>query len=96
MQGISQMSKSETDRISFYPNPVAEKMTLCFTGYNAESYTYAIYSVSGMQVASGTASFDAAMGFKEIDISMLPSGIYYLALRSSSSGEAFCKKVMKK
>jgi hypothetical protein len=96
LQGISMLSKAGKLEVNFYPNPASERITLHYSGTRSENYFYFFYSLSGMQVLSGAASFDANIGLKDIDISRLPSGIYSLVLRSADNSEVIFEKVMKK
>ena len=96
LQGISMLSQAGKVKVSFYPNPASERVTLHYSGTRTEDYLYSFYSLSGEQVLSGSASFDANMGLKDVDISRLPPGIYSLVLRSAGNREVIFEKVMKK
>lgn len=73
--------------ISFYPNPVSNKLTVASL-YKLDSYQ--IYSILGKVVAQGAANGNIT----EIDLSKLESGMYFINATSGELNSTF--KVIKR
>ena len=75
--------------LSFYPNPVGDVLTLSFNGTMPSDLSLELINALGSQV------YFAAAGTKNtsLDMSDLPSGIYYIKL--SSGGQSVNRKIIK-
>tara|TARA_R110002049_G_scaffold53121_4_gene148843 strand:+ start:13731 stop:14306 length:576 start_codon:yes stop_codon:yes gene_type:complete len=73
--------------IAFYPNPVNDKLTVTSL-FELESYE--IYNVLGKKVAQGQATGNVS----EINMSAMPSGIYFVNAKAGELESTF--KVIKK
>src|SRR5690554_2811226 len=80
----------QQNEISIYPNPITDKVTLS----NIDAYgkiNVRVYDMSGKLLVSKTLSEK-----KEIDLSHLKSGVYFMHLLNASNEIITTKKLMKK
>jgi hypothetical protein len=77
VEDVASIEDKFRKNISFYPNPVKDKLTVTSL-YKLDSYK--IYNVMGKLLAYGKANGNISI----IDISNLPSGMYFV---NASSGE---------
>jgi hypothetical protein len=71
------------ERLSFYPNPVASQIQVRIEGGTATTNRIGLFDMTGKLVRSFSADFVSS---KEIDVSALRSGVYYMKLEQE--GEA--------
>jgi hypothetical protein len=70
----------ENEFLKIYPNPVSEKITVEFPGWQITDGTVTIYGIAGQQLIS-----QKMLGLKsEIAVNNLPSGSYFIKLISSN------------
>lgn len=72
----------------FYPNPVEE--SLFIQSSDPSAYHISLYSGAGEQLMD----IDPKDQLNELDVSHLPTGIYFIHLFSNESGELTVKKVI--
>jgi hypothetical protein len=73
-------------KITTYPNPVSDKLTVEFNSETASAVNFQMYNSAGKLVRNGN---PGAMSFKgqnfSIDVSNLPSGLYILTINDGKS-----------
>ena len=70
----------EDEFLKVYPNPVSEKITVEFPGWQMTDGIVTIYGIAGQQVMSQKMN-----GLKsEIAVNNLPSGLYFIKLVSNN------------
>lgn len=73
--------------LTVYPNPTSGKISLRFSSTGTEKYSALVYSVTGNIVISETAISTEGMNEKELDLSGLAKGMYFLVFESNSVKE---------
>jgi len=79
-------SALNSSKITTYPNPVSDKLTVEFNSEMASAVNFQMYNSAGKLVRNGN---PGAMAFKgqnfSVDVSDLPSGLYILTLNDGKS-----------
>jgi hypothetical protein len=75
------------ENILLYPNPATNFIHLNYTLSEAAAIKYEIFSLKGDVLQSDVASFQKGINEQEIELSNLPSGIYFLQLQSEVSSK---------
>ncbi|MCF8371215.1 MAG: PKD domain-containing protein [Bacteroidales bacterium] len=70
------------DGISLFPNPVDDMLSIEFFEEKATSYRMTIFTATGQKVISEMLQSKSGENTYSIDVSRLPSGIYYIALKA--------------
>ena len=76
------MREQQESRLSIYPNPATEKITVEISGTEKES-TLTIVNIEGQELITRQITKPKT----QIDISNLPSGIYFLRLTNDKTVE---------
>ncbi|WP_421875093.1 PKD domain-containing protein [Marinoscillum sp.] len=71
------------EKLSIYPNPASEYVTIDFDLTTTATVNLQVYDFSGMKVAHH--QFDEELGSYQLDISTLPSGTYIVLMQAGSS-----------
>ena len=85
---VQEVSFSSSSTLSFYPNPVSNRITVIFA--DAIPQTATLVNIIGQPLQQ----FDSFMSGQSIDLSRYPRGIYLLSVRSES-GESQVLKILK-
>jgi hypothetical protein len=80
--------------LSLNPNPAGETSMLTFKAANNEDAVLSVYNVTGKLMSEQAFHFNVGANQKEIDLSMLKSGIYIGKLQAGSQYQTI--KIMKK
>jgi hypothetical protein len=78
--------------ILLYPNPVFNKFTLNFPGFNSDKVNCIISDLNGRIILSKSLNNIST----EFDISFLSPGLYILKIYSENSNFNFTQKIIKK
>lgn len=84
LEVITGIDETNNTNINVYPNPAGDKITIS-TGFSLSNSLFQIYSVSGTIMETGTINNQ-----NEIDISSLPTGIYFVNINTNK------KQIVKK
>jgi hypothetical protein len=83
--GIHKNNGSFVD-LTVYPNPAEEKLNLSLNLQSAvNNCNYVLCDLLGKEVLTGEINTEALTGKKEIDLTEIPSGVYFLNLRTGES-----------
>lgn len=86
-----------SNRFSVYPNPTGNAVTISITPANSkETFTLNVVNAIGLTVYSETLKEISGSFTKQINLSFLPKGIYFLELNSDASGFSQRKAEVKK
>lgn len=80
--------------IRIFPNPASDKINFAFTGNDKGATDIFLYSLDGSVQQNHSVNATPGQPIKPIDISQLPSGIYFVTIRSPK-GKLYCKKIVK-
>jgi hypothetical protein len=73
-------------KITTYPNPVSDKLTIEFNSELASAVNFQMYNSAGKLVRNGNTGAMAVQGQNfTVDVSSLPSGLYILTLNDGKS-----------
>ena len=87
-------TKDSTIHTEIFPNPNNGSFNIVFNSLNSESYNIEIYSLMGQQVY--LENFDSLIGenTKNINLTGLLNGVYFVRIISSSENTAIVKKII--
>lgn len=81
--------------LSVFPNPATTQITVTFSNDYVGNYKFVVYDVKGKIVAQYNYSKQAGQVQQQLDISKLPSGMYYLETIYEGSLKPVIKKFVK-
>ncbi|WOD42864.1 DUF4955 domain-containing protein [Hwangdonia lutea] len=84
----SQVFVAESKTIKVFPNPVSDRLYI-----RVADNAFKIHSVTLLNVMGKTV-YKSEKAYDDIDVSQLPSGIYFLRLKDANSDNTVTKKVM--
>mgnify|MGYP003370541303 FL=1 len=87
--GVDAVELTEA-KVSVWPNPVSDGKLQVSLEVEAETVAYSIYGTSGLALDAGTLAGQGGT----IDVSLLPSGIYFLQVLSGQQSDV-CKFIVK-
>jgi len=90
ISGIDE-TKLVSERINIYPNPNEGIFTISFTGFENEKVQFTILDLQGRTVVNEQLTVNSEFN-KEIDLSRLPKGMYFL--RVNTTDKVFTKKIL--
>ncbi|KAB8155759.1 T9SS type A sorting domain-containing protein [Kordia sp. TARA_039_SRF] len=91
---IENLDEATVSNVQLYPNPTEGKLTIQSNGINSKfSHSINIYNVQGSLVKQ--TYLDKETTLLEVDISEMPTGIYFIHLHFSN-GNAVTRKIIKK
>lgn len=79
----------EIAEASVYPNPASEKITLRFNSAEAEKYVLKIMDMPGQVVLEKSGASISGTNLVDMDVDVLPDGIYMLQLKCGGSEKEF-------
>jgi len=101
-QALSQDVNAATTKLnevakepSIYPNPATNQITVTFNNDFVGNYKFVAYDVKGKIVSQNNYSKQAGQVQQQLDISKLPSGMYYLETIYEGSMKPVIKKFVK-
>ena len=84
-QDLSAIGQTENPaRVTFFPNPATDAVTLATEGLESATYTLAIYSLTGQQVITRPVELSTGTDRIPLNVSELPNGTYFAVLSSAS------------
>ena len=90
-------SASITERITLFPNPVVKALSIEVKNYDYKSLTFKIKDLTGQGVYTKLLSpIEAVNNVYELDLSVLPKGIYIVDIIDQENGQATVKRLIKK
>lgn len=89
---VGMEEKITTSVISIYPNPVTNVISITLNIPTANTIVFSLFSLEGKFILQNELEV-SAKGNTLLDISYLPSGIYFLNIRGATASESF--KVVK-
>ncbi len=94
--GTSKFPKEDSN-LFVYPNPASDLLTLDFNNLiGMENLNYKLYNFSGQELLSENLEQEATVTEKKISVTDLPTGIYFLNLRTSGEIISTKKIVIKR
>ena len=80
---VTGIHENKNGEVIFYPNPASDFIHIRLQTPEPGKVYYTITNTLGMQVAQGEAENEKMINGSEIDVRALPSGVYFLNLRTS-------------
>lgn len=81
--------------LSLYPNPSTNQVMLTFSNGFAGNYKVVVYDAKGKIVIQNSYSKQAGLVQKQLDVSILPSGMYYVEVIYEGNQKAQMQKLIK-
>ncbi|GAB4451379.1 MAG: hypothetical protein OHK0036_11790 [Bacteroidia bacterium] len=80
------------DNLSFYPNPVQNSLNITAKVNMPMSINISLFNILGNEVHQQTMNLNNGYFKKTIDVSNLPSGIYFLKINNTQTGQNIVTK----
>jgi|TARA_B110000196_G_scaffold11604_1_gene9570 hypothetical protein len=85
--------QNNLNKITLYPNPTTDKLTLSFITKKSTNTTWTLYTALGKQIKTGKQKLIAGANQINLDLEKLKSGIYFVSLEID--GEIVTKQIVK-
>jgi hypothetical protein len=92
--GIEQQIQ-DISEVNLYPNPASNNITLSYNVKDSNVLSTTLYDISGRTISTSTSIANPGNNNTTIDISMLPTGMYQIELRSNNSRNILRFQVIK-
>lgn len=89
---ISELNNAQLNSMALFPNTATDNTTLVFSSKSNQNYVATITNLSGQKVAQYNFKADAGLCQKQMDVSGLNSGLYFVTL--SNGTEALSQKLI--
>jgi hypothetical protein len=89
---VSELNNAQLNSMALFPNTAKDNTTLVFSSKSNQNYEATITNLKGQQVAHYTFKACAGLNQKQIDVSGLNSGLYFVTL--SNGAEALSQKLI--
>ena len=85
--------QNNLNKITLYPNPTKDKLTLSFTTQKNTNTNWTLYTQTGKNVKSGKEKLIIGTNHINLDLEKLKSGIYFISFEID--GEIITKQIVK-
>jgi Secretion system C-terminal sorting domain len=92
---IAIVRKSSVKSIRVFPNPVSDYMNIEFSNAKG-AYTVSLFNQAGQEVQSRKADINSTVQYVRIEKGNLLTGMYYVRVTNTSTGEVFNEKLIVK
>jgi Secretion system C-terminal sorting domain len=92
---IAIVRKSSVKSIRVFPNPVTEYMNIEFSNAKG-AYTVSLFNQAGQEVQSRKTDINSTVQYVRIEKGSLLTGMYYVRITNTSTGEVFNEKLIVK
>jgi Secretion system C-terminal sorting domain len=92
---IAIVRKSSVKSIRVFPNPVTDYMNIEFSNAKG-AYTVSLFNQAGQEVQSRKADINSTVQYVRIEKGSLLTGMYYVRITNTSTGEVFNEKLIVK
>ena len=85
--------QNNLNKITIYPNPTTDKLTLSFITQKSTNTTWTLYTEIGKKIKTGKQKLIVGINQINLDLEKLKSGIYFVSLEID--GKIVTKQIVK-